>query len=120
MQILRKSPFIIKKCVLAHTSRASGAARQTSLPRAAHPSERFLFNSKFRRNLLLNKISLSKYQTGSNYPFLNPTTLFQPFLISYTKISQSACYKYYSRVFLVIIRAFNLPYFSFFINIYGI
>ena len=32
---------IFKKCVQAHTSRASGAVRQTSLPRAVHPSERF-------------------------------------------------------------------------------
>ena len=91
-----------------------------SIIKISPSSERFLFNRKFLRNFLLNKISLPKYQTGSNYSFFNPTTLFQPFLISYTKISQSACYKYHSRVFPVIIRGFNLPYFSFFINIYGI
>ena len=39
-----------------HTLRArADAVRQTSLPRAAHPSERF-FNIKFLQNFLLKKI----------------------------------------------------------------
>ena len=38
---------IVKKCVLAHTSRASGSARQTSFPRAAHPHGVLLCNRKF-------------------------------------------------------------------------
>ena len=34
----------------------AGVVRQTSLPRAAHPSERF-FNRKFLQNFLLKKLS---------------------------------------------------------------
>ena len=43
------------KYLFTHTLLVSGAVRQTSLQRVAHPSERFLFNRKFRRSFLLNK-----------------------------------------------------------------
>ena len=71
----------LKKCVLAHTSRASGAARQTSLPRAAHPSERFLFNREFRRNFLLNK----KRQKPLPLPLISRYLLISP---DYSALSQ--------------------------------
>ena len=46
---------IAKKWELAYTLCASSAASQTFLLRVQHPSERFLFNRKFRKNFLLNK-----------------------------------------------------------------
>jgi len=46
---------IAKKWGFAYTSRASSAASQTFLLRVQHPSERFLFNRKFRKIFLLNK-----------------------------------------------------------------
>ena len=47
-----------------HTLRArADAVRQTSLPRAAHPSERF-FNIKFLQNFLLKKLSPYRHQYG--------------------------------------------------------
>ena len=57
-------------------SRASGATRQTSLPRAAHPSERLLFNMKFRRNFILNK------NTERFYPLCNFNVLLKLKFIS--------------------------------------
>ena len=55
------------KYLFTHTLLVSGAVRQTSLQRVAHPSERFLFNRKFRRNFLLNKNRSSLSHSCSHY-----------------------------------------------------
>ena len=96
-----------------HTLRArADAVRQTSLPRAAHPSERF-FNIKFLQNFLLKKLSPYRHQYGgffllnngffSDISFANFRLLFYTFdthiILLFKLVEEVAIYIVYNKKF---------------------